>query len=111
MAIFETVHLPGMKRVYVAQTPVDAQFVKAFLESAGIPASVRGEHLFTLRGLVPVTEDTLPAVWVSEDEDLERATELLGQLEARARLRPVDGEDEDAAAPDEAWDEAGEKLG
>jgi hypothetical protein len=101
-----------MKRVYVAATPIDAQFVRTFLESVGIQASVRGEHLFTLRGLVPVTEDTLPAVWVIEDEDYERAVALIEQREARSRLRAV-GEEDGGSAPadDEGWDEAGEKLG
>ena len=57
-----------MKRVHVASNPVEAQFLRAFLESAGIAASVRGEHLFGLRGGVPMTAETLPSVWV-EDED------------------------------------------
>ena len=100
-----------MKRVYVASTPIDAQFVRTFLESVGIAASVRGEHLFTLRGLVPVTEDTLPAVWVTEDEDYERAVELLEQREARSRLRAVEAESTGAAADEAGWDAAGEKLG
>ena len=100
-----------MKRVYVAATPIDAQFVCTFLESVGIHATVRGEHLFTLRGLVPVTEDTLPAVWVTEDEDYERAVALIEQREARSRLRAVVEEEGGAAGDDEGWDEAGEKLG
>jgi hypothetical protein len=100
-----------MKRVYVARTPVEAEFVKGFLEAAGVPVAVRGEHLFTLRGLVPVTEETLPGVWVIEEEDLERAIALLAQLEARSHLRSVEaGESEDASFA-EPWDEAGEKLG
>jgi hypothetical protein len=100
-----------MKRVYVARTPVEAEFVRGFLESAGVPVSVRGEHLFTLRGLVPVTEDTLPGVWVTEDEDFERATALLEQLEARSHLRSVEAVESDDATFAEPWDEAGEKLG
>src|SRR5262245_32273968 len=100
-----------MKRVYVATTPVDAQFVKAFLESAGITASVRGEHLFALRGSVPMTDETLPSVWIEDEEDLEQAQRLLAQLEARARLRPVDADaaDDDAATGD--WDEGEERVG
>ena len=100
-----------MKRVYVATTPVDAQFVKAFLESAGIAASVRGEHLFALRGSVPMTDETLPSVWIDEEEDLEHARRLLGQLEARARLRPVDAETGEGAGGDEEWEEGEEQLG
>lgn len=101
-----------MKRVHVAANPVEAQFIKSFLESAGIAAVVRGEHLFALRGAVPVTDDTLPGVWVREDEDESRALELLSRLEARSRLRSVaeDGEGEEEASGGE-WEEAGEKLG
>src|SRR2546423_11452563 len=83
-----------MKRVYVAMTPIDAQFVKAFLESAGIAAAVRGEHLFGLRGSVPMTAETLPSVWLEDEEDFDRAQVLLVQLEARSRLRPVDADAE-----------------
>jgi cytochrome c556 len=100
-----------MKRVYVATTPVDAQFVKAFLESAGIAASVRGEHLFALRGSVPMTDETLPSVWIEDEDDLEQAQKLLVQLEARARLRPVNGDDVDDDAAAEEWDEGEERIG
>jgi Putative prokaryotic signal transducing protein len=100
-----------MKRVYVAGTPVDAQFVKAFLESAGIEATVRGEHLFALRGSVPMTDDTLPSVWIEDDDDLARAEVLLAQLEARSRLRPVDAEMADGADGAEEWDEGEEQIG
>jgi hypothetical protein len=100
-----------MKRVYVATTPIDAQFVKAFLESAGIEASVRGEHLFALRGSVPMTDETLPSVWIEDEDDLEQAQRLLAQLEARARLRPVDPEAAEDGAPAAEWDEGEERIG
>jgi hypothetical protein len=96
-----------MKRVHVASNPVDAQFVKAFLESAGIAAVVRGEHLFALRGSVPMTAETLPSVWIEDEEDLARAQRLLESLEKRARLRPVESEGEAADATDDDWEEAG----
>jgi hypothetical protein len=99
-----------MKRALVAGNPVEAQFVRAFLESAGIAATVRGEHLWGLRGGVPMTADTLPSVWV-EDEDLGRAEQLLRQLEARARLQSVDPDDTAAATDAEAEWEAGEGTG
>jgi hypothetical protein len=98
-----------MKRVHVAENPVEAQFLRAFLESAGIAASIRGEHLFGLRGGVPMTAETLPSVWV-EDEDCDRARQLLQQLEARSRLRPVD-EDASGVEAEEEWDEAEEGAG
>jgi hypothetical protein len=80
-----------MKRVYVAGNPIDAKFAKDFLESAGIEAMVRGEHLFALRGGVPMTAETLPWVLVHE-EDYERARELLERLETRSRLQSVEKE-------------------
>jgi hypothetical protein len=97
-----------MKRVHVASNPVEAQFLRAFLESAGIVATVRGEHLFALRGGVPMTADTLPSVWV-EDEDVTRSETLLQQLEARSRLQAVD-EDALEVEPEGDW-EAGEETG
>ena len=100
-----------MKRVYVATTPVDAQFVKAFLESAGIAASVRGEHLFALRGSLPMNDETLPSVWIEDEEDLEQAHRLLAQLEARARLRPVDADAADDDSSTDEWDEGEERIG
>jgi hypothetical protein len=100
-----------MRRVYVATTPVDAQFVKAFLESAGIVAAVRGEHLFQLRGYVPMTEETLPSVWLEDEEDFARAEQLLAQLEARSRLRPVDDEGAAENGASAEWDETEEQIG
>jgi hypothetical protein len=96
-----------MKRVHVAENPVDAQFVKAFLESAGIAAVVRGEHLFALRGSVPMTAETLPSVWIEDEDDLARAQRLLEGLEKRSHLRAVDDEREPDATDDESWEEAG----
>ena len=96
-----------MKRVHVASDPVDAQFVKAFLESAGIAAVVRGEHLFSLRGFVPMTAETLPSVWIEEEDDLPRAQRLLESLEKRSRLRSVDCDGDAADDEGEAWEEAG----
>ena len=100
-----------MKRVHVASDPVEAQFVKAFLESAGIAAVVRGEHLFALRGGLPMTAETLPSVWIEDEEDLEQAQRLLAQLEARARLRPVDADAADDDTSTDDWDESEERIG
>ena len=44
-----------MKRVYTAHDPTEAHLVKGLLEAAGIEALVQGEHLFPLRGSLPVT--------------------------------------------------------
>lgn len=56
-----------MRQIFVAQHPTEAYFVKDLLQREGIEAEVRGEALFGMRGEAPVTPDTLPSVWVSEE--------------------------------------------
>ncbi len=56
----------GLKRVYTAPDPIDAHLIKGLLEAEGIEAEVRGELLFGGRGELPMTEDTLPSVWVHD---------------------------------------------
>jgi hypothetical protein len=83
-----------MRRVFVAQHPTEAYFVKDLLEAEGIDAEVRGEALFGMRGEAPVTPDTLPSVWVPEDTQVEKALAVIDDY------RRGDGQ---AAAADELW--------
>jgi hypothetical protein len=69
-----------MKKVYVAQGSVEAHMVKEFLEAQGIPAIIQGEDLYAIRGGVPMTSDTLPSVWVLQDDQFDRAKELLTEF-------------------------------
>ncbi|MBZ0112440.1 MAG: DUF2007 domain-containing protein [Thermoanaerobaculia bacterium] len=78
-----------MIRVFTGQDPFEAYFVKDYLIAAGIEANVRGEHLFAIRGGVPLTEDTLPSVWLVYEEDLPAAQSLISKLQARRHLRGV----------------------
>lgn len=66
----------GMKQVYTAANLVEAELVRGLLEVRGIRATVRGDALFSLRGYVPMTVDTLPTVWVEEGE-LRRGREIV----------------------------------
>ncbi|MDQ3777112.1 MAG: DUF2007 domain-containing protein [Pseudomonadota bacterium] len=66
-----------MKRVYTARHPIDAHLVRGLLEAAGIPAEVRGEVLFGARGELPMTEDTLPSVWVLDERAAGRALSIV----------------------------------
>ena len=53
-----------MRKVFIAAHPAEAHMVRGLLECEGIAAVVRGEALFSVRGLTPVTSDTLPwAEW------------------------------------------------
>jgi len=74
-----------MRKVYVAAHPADAHIVRGLLESEGIAAVVRGEALFGVRGLTPVTADTLPSVWVLNPDDAERAAALIAAPPVGAR--------------------------
>lgn len=72
-----------MIRVFVAQHPTEAHLVAGLLGDAGIATEVRGEALFTSRGGVPVTPETLPSVWVVDDAQAEAASQLLEAHAAR----------------------------
>jgi hypothetical protein len=74
-----------MRKVFTAAHPAEAHLVRGLLESEGIETAIRGEALFGVRGLTPVTADTLPSVWVL-DTDVDRALELLTATSFPPRL-------------------------
>jgi hypothetical protein len=80
--------MPGicdiMKRVYIARHPTDAHLFRGLLLSRGIEAVVRGDSLFATRGESPLTPDTLPSVWVVNDNDLEEAQRLAAEYSSAA---------------------------
>jgi hypothetical protein len=65
-----------MKSVYSARDVVDAHLVKSFLDEQGIESVVQGEALSNILGEIPVTRETLPSLWVRE-EDFDRACEAI----------------------------------
>jgi len=60
---------------------VEAHFVRGLLEREGIDAEVRGEALFGLLGEIPITSDTLTAVWIMKDAQLKRALDVVAEYE------------------------------
>ena len=83
-----------MKKVYIAKHPTEAHMIKGLLESYGISCEVRGEALFGVRGEVPMTADTLPSVWLYDDDDFEKA---------RAIVADYDKGDKDHAPGKSSW--------
>ncbi len=72
-----------MKQVYSAGNEVDAQLVKGFLDEQGIESVVQGAGLQQILGEIAVTRDTLPTIWVRE-EDVERALTAIAGFKADA---------------------------
>ena len=69
-----------MKQVYLAQDPVQANVLVDLLRDEGIEAVIQGEHLYAVRGLVPVT---YPTVWVVDESQYERARALALEFDHR----------------------------
>lgn len=71
------------KKIYVARDPAEANIVRGMLATHGVDVEIRGEALWSARGLIPMTSDTLPTLWVRE-ADAERALALLESVRADA---------------------------
>jgi len=70
-----------MQQVYTAQHPAEAHLVKGLLEASGVHCEVRGEALWGTRGMVPVTVETAPSVWIFDDADVDTAKTVIDRYE------------------------------
>ncbi len=66
-----------MKKLCGSRNPADAHLIKGLLEAEGIEVKVLGEFLWGARGEIPVSYDTAPTIWLINDNDYDRAKELL----------------------------------
>ena len=66
-----------MRPVYTARDFAEAQAIKTRLEAEGVDAVVQGEYLSGVWGPIPITPSTSPSIWVSRDDDFERAMAFL----------------------------------
>ena len=73
-----------MKRLHVARHAPEAHVLRGFLASHGIAAEVRGEFLTSGWGELPVD---VCALWLSEERDYERASELIREFFSGAAAR------------------------
>lgn len=80
-----------MKQVYSARNEVDAQLVKSFLDERGIESVVQGAGLGQILGSIPVNEQTLPGIWVRE-EDEDRALDAIAGFKTGATPAEVVGD-------------------
>ena len=72
-----------MVRIYSAATLPDAHLVRGMLVQAGIDARVFNENLQGGLGEIPFTQ-AYPEVWIVDERDLQRAREVIRQIERPA---------------------------
>lgn len=66
-----------MKSLYAARNIAEAHLIRGYLESEGIHAIVRGEHLLGAMGELP---GDLCKIYVMDDSEFTRADRLLQQF-------------------------------
>ncbi len=65
-----------MKKLTSADSIITINHYKNLLESEGISAEIRNEHMSTIFGEVPFTE-IWPELWIKNDLDFDRALQLI----------------------------------
>jgi hypothetical protein len=65
-----------MKKLTSADSLITINHYKNLLESEGIPAVIRNEHLGGVLGEMPFTE-VWPQLWIMNDLDYDRALQLI----------------------------------
>lgn len=80
-----------MLKVYIAQNPTEAHFVKGLLETLNIECCVKGETLFSVRGEIPITIETAPSVWIYDDGNFEEAKNVVKEYETSINTASPEG--------------------
>ena len=70
-----------MKKVYIARDIAEAYYVKGLVESQGIACELINENLFSLRGELPMTEETAPTLYLIDESQFEAAREIIADYE------------------------------
>ena len=78
-----------MKQVYSVPEPAEAHIVKGVLESNGIQCEIRGENLAGLRGLLPISGETAPSIWIFEDTKYDEARMIIKEYEQTKLNEPA----------------------
>lgn len=68
-------------KLFNASNPTEAHIVCGLLQQQNIAAEVRGEGIFSLKGEIPLTEDTDPYVWLLQPQKQEVAEELIKEYQ------------------------------
>jgi len=76
-----------MKKLTSADSLITINHYKNLLASEGIPSQIRNEHLGSIMGEMPFVE-TWPELWVINDLDFDRATQLLDAADSESPIAP-----------------------
>lgn len=77
-----------MKRVFTSEVLAEAAHLRNLLEQQGIRCTIRNEQLSGALGELSFL-DCLPEVWVLDDDDLERALEIVARQRRPAASGPA----------------------
>ncbi|OEF25369.1 DUF2007 domain-containing protein [Vibrio rumoiensis] len=70
-------------KIFSAQNPVEAHIVRGLLESQGIEAQVHSDNIFSLKGEIPMTNDTDPYVWLVDHMFEGKAKKIIAEYDNR----------------------------
>ena len=76
-----------MKKLTSADSLITINHFKNLLEAEGIPCQIRNEHLGSILGEMPFVE-VWPELWVVNDLDFDRATQLITAADAESPKTP-----------------------
>ena len=68
-----------MVQVYLARNPADAHMLKAVLKSNGIDCLVQGDQLFQLLGEIPLSQESVPSVWILDTSKFSDAEDIINE--------------------------------
>ncbi|MGB5492064.1 MAG: DUF2007 domain-containing protein [Woeseiaceae bacterium] len=72
-----------MKKLTSAESLITINHYKNLLAAEGISSQIRNEHLGSILGEMPFVE-TWPEIWVTNDLDFDRATQLITSVESES---------------------------
>lgn len=70
-----------MRRIFVARNVTEAYIVSGMLNAVGIKAQVRGHFLAGGYGELPISNDTLPSVWIEDAAQSANARTVIADYE------------------------------
>jgi len=74
--------------IYSAANPTEAHILCELLKQHNIKAEVRGEGIFSLRGELPMTEESDPYVWLLNPRQQSEATQIVDEFKHHQHNSP-----------------------